>query len=109
MADGGQAGINAFRAASQNKDPFDVVITDLGMPFVDGNAVVRAIKGESPETPVVMLTGWGAFLKNDGDVPAEVDGVLSKPPRLKEIRSMLRRVVKKTKTPRNATSRLGLN
>ncbi len=106
MTDGGQAGINAFRAAVKNQEPFDVVITDLGMPFVDGNAVVRAIKGESPETPVVMLTGWGAFLKNDGDVPTEVDGVLSKPPRIKEIRSMLRRVVKKEKKSHNGSSRL---
>jgi CheY-like chemotaxis protein/two-component sensor histidine kinase len=91
-ADGGQAGVNAFQAALVRKDPFDVVITDLGMPFVDGNAVARAVKSESSTTPVIMLTGWGAFLKHDGDVPPEVDGVLSKPPRLQEIRSMLRRV-----------------
>jgi signal transduction histidine kinase/ActR/RegA family two-component response regulator len=98
MADGGQAGIDTFRAAVQRNEPFDVVITDLGMPMVDGNAVVRAIKGQSSKTPVVMLTGWGAFLKNDGDVPTEVDGVLSKPPRLREIRAMLRRVVNKEKS-----------
>jgi signal transduction histidine kinase/CheY-like chemotaxis protein len=95
MADGGQAGIKAFEAALIRKAPFDVVITDLGMPHMDGNAVVRAVKSASAKTPVVMLTGWGAFLKNDGDVQTEVDGVLSKPPRLKEIRSMLRRVTNK--------------
>ena len=94
MADGGQAGIKAFEAAMQRKDPFDVVITDLGMPMVDGHAVARAVKSKSA-TPVIMLTGWGAFFKGDGDVPTEVDGILSKPPRLKEIRSMLRRVTQK--------------
>ncbi|HUE35854.1 MAG TPA: ATP-binding protein [Candidatus Acidoferrum sp.] len=94
MADGGQAGIKAFEAAIQRKDPFDVVITDLGMPMVDGHAVARAIKSQSA-TPVIMLTGWGAFFKGDGDVPTEVDGILSKPPRLREIRSMLRRVINK--------------
>ncbi len=92
MADGGQAGIKAFESATQRKDPFDVVITDLGMPMVDGHAVARAVKGQSSKTPVIMLTGWGAFFKGDGDVPTEVDGILSKPPRLREIRSMLRRV-----------------
>ncbi|HTR41811.1 MAG TPA: ATP-binding protein [Pseudomonadales bacterium] len=92
MADGGQAGIKAFEAATQRKDPFDVVITDLGMPMVDGHAVARAVKGQSSRTPVIMLTGWGAFFKGDGDVPTEVDGILSKPPRLREIRSMLRKV-----------------
>jgi signal transduction histidine kinase/ActR/RegA family two-component response regulator len=97
MADGGQAGIDAFRAALQRKAPFDVVVTDLGMPLVDGNAVARSIKRESSTTPVIMLTGWGVFLKNDGDVPSEVDGILSKPPRIKEIRAMLKKVVKKGK------------
>jgi signal transduction histidine kinase/CheY-like chemotaxis protein len=97
MADGGQAGIDAFRAALQRKAPFDVVVTDLGMPMVDGNAVARTIKKESSATPVIMLTGWGVFLKNDGDVPSEVDGILSKPPRIKEIRNMLRKVTKKAK------------
>jgi signal transduction histidine kinase/ActR/RegA family two-component response regulator len=97
MADGGQAGINAFRAALMRKAPFQVVLTDLGMPLVDGHAVARVVKSESPATPVVMLTGWGAFLKNDGEAPAQVDGVLAKPPRLKEIRSMLRLVTRKLK------------
>jgi CheY-like chemotaxis protein len=97
MADGGQAGIEAFRSALQRKEPFDVVVTDLGMPLVDGNAVARSIKSESSTTPVIMLTGWGVFLKNDGDVPSEVDGILSKPPRIKEIRTMLRKVTKKGK------------
>ena len=90
-ADGGQAGVNAFQAALMRKDPFDAVITDLGMPFVDGMAVARAVKSQSA-TPVIMLTGWGAFLKGDGDIPKEVDGVLSKPPRIQEMRATLRRV-----------------
>jgi signal transduction histidine kinase/CheY-like chemotaxis protein len=98
MADGGQSGVKAFEAALQRKDPFDVVITDLGMPMMDGNAVARAVKKQSSATPVIMLTGWGAFLKNDGDVPSQVDGILSKPPRLGEIRSMLRRVTCKWKS-----------
>ena len=97
MADGGQAGINAFHSALIRKAPFDVVVTDLGMPIVDGHAVARAIKSESSTTPVIMLTGWGAFLKKDGDIPKEVDGILSKPPRIQEIRAMLRRVTHKCK------------
>ena len=32
-ADGGQAGIDAFAAAQRRGEPFDVVITDLGMPL----------------------------------------------------------------------------
>jgi YesN/AraC family two-component response regulator len=39
-----------------------------------------------------MLTGWGAFMKEDDTLPSQVDGVLSKPPRSREIRETLRRI-----------------
>ena len=91
--DGGRAGVEAFRAARNRNEPFDVVITDLGMPYMDGREVAAAIKHESPGMPVVMLTGWGAFMKQDNDLPMHVDGLLSKPPRIGDIRAMLRRVV----------------
>jgi YesN/AraC family two-component response regulator len=92
--DGGRAGVEAFRAARNRNEPFDVVITDLGMPYMDGREVAAAIKRESPGIPVVMLTGWGAFMKEDNDLPMHVDGLLSKPPRIGDIRAMLRRVVR---------------
>jgi signal transduction histidine kinase/DNA-binding LytR/AlgR family response regulator len=92
--DGGRAGVEAFRAARNRNEPFDVVITDLGMPYMDGREVAAAIKRESPGIPVVMLTGWGAFMKEDNDLPMHVDGLLSKPPHISEIRAMLHRVVR---------------
>src|SRR5258708_2366759 len=48
---------------------FAVVITDLGMPEVDGRKVASTIKAASPLTPVIMLTGWGERLVAEGDVP----------------------------------------
>ncbi|HAV65241.1 MAG TPA: hypothetical protein DCY13_23070 [Verrucomicrobiales bacterium] len=92
-ADSGTAGLNLFRKAAERNEAFEVVITDLGMPEMDGRQVANAIKAEWPGTPVVMLTGWGTMMKEDGDVPAQVDGVLSKPPRVKELGDMLARVI----------------
>lgn len=89
MAQGGQDGIDAFLAAHAGESVFDVVITDLGMPFIDGRKVASAVKAASPETPVIMLTGWGQRLMVEGDVPDNVDRVLSKPPRLPELRAAL--------------------
>jgi PAS domain S-box-containing protein len=83
-ADGGQAGIDAFLAARAQGNPFPVVITDLGMPYVDGRKVSNAIKTAAPGTIVLLLTGWGQRLVADGDVPPHVDRVLSKPPKLRE-------------------------
>ena len=50
-ADGGQAGIDAFRQRSQRAEPFAVVITDLGMPYVDGRTGGRRREAASPSTP----------------------------------------------------------
>jgi signal transduction histidine kinase/CheY-like chemotaxis protein len=91
VSDGGQSGLDEFRLARERGRPFDLVITDLGMPYIDGRQVAKTIKNESPATPVVMLTGWGAIMKEDGNVPAQVDGIISKPPRSRELREVLSR------------------
>jgi len=88
-ADGGQAGIDAFAAANGQGRPFDVVMTDLGMPYVDGRAVAAAIKAMSPLTPVLLLTGWGQRLSTEQTVPEHVDRLLSKPPKLAELSAAL--------------------
>ena len=88
-AEGGQAGIEAFEAARARGEPFELVITDLGMPYVDGRRVSATIKSASPHTPVVLLTGWGQRLTAENQVPPHVDRVLNKPPRLRELRAAL--------------------
>jgi CheY-like chemotaxis protein/anti-sigma regulatory factor (Ser/Thr protein kinase) len=86
---GGQAGIDAFRKGCGTAQAFDIVITDLGMPYVDGRQVAAAIKALSPDTPIVLLTGWGQRLIAENDIPPHVDRILSKPPRLHELRGAL--------------------
>jgi signal transduction histidine kinase/ActR/RegA family two-component response regulator len=88
-ADGGQSGIDTFRQALQVGKPFALVITDLGMPYVDGRKVAAAVKADSADTPVILLTGWGRRLIAENDIPANVDRVLSKPPKLTELRAAL--------------------
>jgi PAS domain S-box-containing protein len=91
--DGGQAGIAAFQQAHERGEPFDAVITDLGMPYVDGRAVARNVKKASASTPVIMLTGWGMRMMAKSDVPPHVDRVLSKPPKIRELREALRELI----------------
>jgi PAS domain S-box-containing protein len=89
VASGGRAGIDAFQAALDGRTPFDLVITDLGMPYVDGRQVASSIKQASPSTPIVLLTGWGQRLMDEGGTPSHVDRVLNKPPKLSELRPAL--------------------
>jgi signal transduction histidine kinase/CheY-like chemotaxis protein len=88
-AEGGQAGIDAFVAAKQRGEPFTLVLSDLGMPHVDGRKVASVVKSASPDTPVVLVTGWGQRMHAENQVPSCVDRVLSKPPRLSELREAL--------------------
>ena len=90
-ANGGRQGIDLARAALADRQPFTVVITDLGMPHVDGRQVARELKALAPDLPVILLTGWGQRLAVEGDVPPDVAMVLSKPPKLRDIREALAR------------------
>jgi CheY-like chemotaxis protein len=92
VAPSGKEGLEMFRSSMGGKDPYEVVITDLGMPEMDGHHLARAIKAESPHTPVIMLTGWGTIMKAEGETAPEVDAVLSKPPRIQELNDLLHRI-----------------
>jgi signal transduction histidine kinase/ActR/RegA family two-component response regulator len=89
IAHGGRAGIETFAAATHSGERFQVVITDLGMPHVDGRAVATAVKSISPQTPVILLTGWGQHLRDGNDIPPDVDRMLNKPANLSELRAAL--------------------
>jgi CheY-like chemotaxis protein len=88
-SNGGQAGIDSFRAAHASKMPFDIVITDLAMPDVDGHAVVASLRAIEPATPIILLTGWRHQLSEGIERQLKVDRLLGKPPRIRELRAAL--------------------
>ena len=92
VASGGKHGLELFRAATLENHPYEVVITDLGMPDIDGQRVARTIKAESPNTPVIMMTGWGTFMGDDGGTPPSVDVVVGKPTRMQELNDLVLRI-----------------
>ncbi len=86
----GNAAIGAFDTAlGQAGARFDAVITDLGMPAIDGRRVAAAIKLAAPDTPVILLTGWGERLRAEEETLPHIDCILSKPPKLAEVRAAL--------------------
>jgi CheY-like chemotaxis protein len=101
-ARGGQAGIDTFRTARNTGLPFDLVITDLSMPDVDGRQVVASLRAVSPDTPIILLTGWRHQLKDGAERSLQVDRLLGKPPRIRELRMALAEL-----TTRRAADRLG--
>lgn len=95
ICEGGQVGIEEFRTKLDGPEPFEIVITDLGMPNVDGRKVAAAVKAASQKTPVILLTGWGQRLIADHEIPPNVDRLLSKPPDLRELRTALAELTSK--------------
>jgi CheY-like chemotaxis protein len=88
-ASGGKQGVEMFHTAILQKQPYQMVITDLGMPDIDGHQVAKTIRAESPRTPIVMMTGWGTMMKEDGETAPEVDAVVGKPPHIQELNNLI--------------------
>jgi len=92
VASGGKEGLEMFRAARLKNQLYEVVVTDMGMPDIDGRIVARTIKAESPSTPVIILTGWGATVRGDAAIASTVDAVVNKPPHIQELNDLLLRM-----------------
>jgi CheY-like chemotaxis protein len=58
---------------------FDAVMTDLGMSPCNGWEVAQRVKRHSPNTPVLLLTGWGAEIEPAQAKARGVDRILRKP------------------------------
>jgi CheY-like chemotaxis protein len=80
----GLAGLARFQGGA-----FDVVLTDLSLPECSGLDVARAVKGLRPETPVVLITGWGHLLDPLRLRESGVDLMLVKPFRLERVASIV--------------------
>jgi len=55
-ASNGRTGLDIFR-----QEPVDLILVDLRMPEVNGLEVLEQVTGESPETPVIVISGMGTL------------------------------------------------
>lgn len=82
---GGERAISELR-----KTPFDVVVSDMRMPDVDGAAVLNVARDECPATVRIMLTGY-ASNESIGSLMPSLHQLLGKPCDAKTLRSALER------------------
>jgi signal transduction histidine kinase len=73
---------------------FDLVVTDQGMPEMNGLQLAAAIKQVAPATPVILLTGYGQALPSGGESATAVDLVVSKPITKSGLRDAIAKVIK---------------
>lgn len=83
------------RDALQKFQPgrFDLVVTDQGMPEMNGLQLAAAIKQMAPKTPIILLTGYGQAMTQD-NAPVVVDLVASKPITKSALKEAIGKVVK---------------
>jgi signal transduction histidine kinase len=79
-----QEGLAAFA-----EEPFDIVLTDLGLPGANGEEVARQVTERSPDVPVVLLTGWADQIKAETKPVPGVKCILGKPISLSTLASTL--------------------
>lgn len=72
-----------------NREQFDLVLTDLGMPIMSGWEVARTIKKIAPEVIIAVITGWGTELDQSELDKNGVDIVVNKPFRVQQILNMV--------------------
>jgi len=85
----GEEGLESFRARRP-----DLVITDLKMPGLDGIDVLERVKALAPETPVVMITGFGTIENAVEAMKRGAQDYLTKPFDSRTIRSVVQRILR---------------
>ncbi len=85
----GEEAWQLFRKAIEEGKPFDLIITDFGMPKMGGDELLLRIKRISQSIPVLVITGWGKER-----TVAKADKVLSKPVRWHELKEAIAEAVK---------------
>ncbi len=71
------SGEKALRAFEQGE--FDVVITDLKMPEMDGATLIDHMKETKPEQPIVVVTGYPSVESAIRSLQQRVDDYIVKP------------------------------
>ena len=72
---------------------FDVLLTDIVMPGIDGIEVARIAAARQPHLRIMFITGFAAVVLSAGDRAPAGAKVLSKPIHLREIVAEVERMV----------------
>jgi len=81
----GESGLAAMQSTR-----FDLVLTDLRMPGIDGMDVLRHIRESTPDVPVIMITGHATLDSAVEAMKAGAHHYIAKPFRLDEAREVVR-------------------
>jgi CheY-like chemotaxis protein len=67
---------------------YDLVITDIAMPYVSGIGIISILKEEHPEIPVMAVTGYGYHAEELAN-EKNANAIVSKPFDIQEIKNLI--------------------
>jgi YesN/AraC family two-component response regulator len=73
--------------------PFDVVITDIAMPGINGLDLLAMIKAKHPDTKVIVITAYGSDEREEQAYQRGAERYVEKPFDLREIRDMVTKMI----------------
>jgi DNA-binding NtrC family response regulator len=76
-----------------NSERFDLLITDIALPHLNGSELVEHVNGVSPQTPVILVSGYLPSSLSDSAVSGAVT-FLEKPIALKALLRVIQRLLK---------------
>jgi len=85
----GLEGVNLIK-----KEPFEIVISDLRLPGMDGLQVLQTCKEVSPKTGVVLITAYGSVETAVGAMKMGAYDYVTKPFAMEELLLIVRRLLK---------------
>ncbi len=72
---------------------FDLVITDIRMPQMDGISFLRTLKEKKPKLPVIMITGFSLAYTQQRATQEGADGYLVKPFKIEKIEELVKNLL----------------
>lgn len=76
-------------------EDFDLVVLDLGLPKMDGLAVLKRWRASGRQMPVLILTARGAWPERVEGIDAGADDYLAKPFQIEELMARVRALIRR--------------
>ncbi len=77
-------------------EDYDLIVLDLGLPGMDGLAVLKRWRAAGRETPVLVLTARGTWSERVEGIDAGADDYLPKPFRMEELVARARALIRRS-------------
>lgn len=88
-----QDGSEALEHVQALSEPFDLLISDVDMPGLDGVGLVEKALKARPGLKVILMSGFAAGLERADHLRPHTGGILSKPFTLDQIRAAVRKAL----------------